>query len=316
MKLVGRYKIYHPTAGGHVNIRDTLTGQLIHLSTGESNRAAATQAAERWLELLPAGQVSVPVRQAVRMWLEHCRGLSQHTIDYYAETAGLLVSVCENKPLAAVTPLDIDRCMEALTCGPNRRRVKFSILNVFFRWCLGRDLIEKSPMRGMRRPRGAEPRRPVRLTYEGAARLVAGCSGNARRGLLLCLYTGLRRRNLEGLRWDQVDLDGACLKLGPQDMKSRRSFWAPLHPVLVQEMRLWPRLGEKVLEGGPGVRGPGVRWHDARHSFAAWMSNEPYVVVETLLGHATSDVTMVYAHASEEMLRAAVEKLPDFRQIV
>ena len=54
-----------------------------------------------------------------------------------------------------------------------------------------------------------------------------------------------------------------------------------------------------------------LRFHDLRAVFASWVGQTaPYLVLQTLLGHAVPDVTGKYFRASKETMREAVEKLP------
>jgi hypothetical protein len=54
-----------------------------------------------------------------------------------------------------------------------------------------------------------------------------------------------------------------------------------------------------------------IGWHALRHSFASHlaMRGVPLKVVQELLGHATMDMTMRYAHLSPNIPREAVKAL-------
>ena len=53
------------------------------------------------------------------------------------------------------------------------------------------------------------------------------------------------------------------------------------------------------------------RFHDCRHHFASKlvMAGVPLTAVRDLLGHASIDMTMKYAHLAPDTLAQAVEKL-------
>lgn len=145
--------------------------------------------------------------------------------------------------------------------------------------------------------------------------------------------TGLRRSELLGLRWRDVDWTAQRVRVrnafvggehssdGKSDLSTRRSV--PLADRLVQELDGWSRRsafstdgdlvfahpqkgtaldGTKVtrrfqqacLDAGVRV----VRFHDLRHTFATRLaaSGQPLRTIQEFLGHADSKTTQIYAH--------------------
>ena len=151
----------------------------------------------------------------------------------------------------------------------------------------------------------------------------------------LGLMTGLRKSNLigsefkPGLKWADIDLERAVVRIDRERMKSRIPLELPLHPEVVQilrsRLRTLDRVGEQIIPAGyqAGLRRAfvaalkraglaGRRVHDLRTSFATWIGAfAPSFVMSQLLGHAKSTVTSRYGqNLSIEDLRAWLDKLP------
>ena len=155
--------------------------------------------------------------------------------------------------------------------------------------------------------------------------------------ILIGLRTGLRQGELLALRWEDVDLKTGLLRVRqsvtrghvtePKSGKGRdvplsddavaafktqRHLRGPLvfcdqdGTMLVKTECKWPlwRACQRA-----GLRR--ISWHVLRHSFASHlaMRGVPLKVVQELLGHATMDMTMRYAHLSPNIPREAVKAL-------
>jgi integrase len=143
----------------------------------------------------------------------------------------------------------------------------------------------------------------------------------------LLMFSGCRRGEVLGLRWDEVDIDRGLLRL--KDSKSgQKTVWlnsAAREVIKGQE----PLLGNPHVFPGksPGkplhdLNGPwkrirertnlhGVRLHDLRHSFASWAAGEgqSLVVIGKLLGHKVPATTARYADLANDPARAAAEQV-------
>jgi integrase len=174
------------------------------------------------------------------------------------------------------------------------------------------------------------------FTFDEASRLLAGADEGPWYAMILCgLRAGLRQSELLELRWDDVDLVKGVLRIrraiydGVIDTpKSGRSREVPIGDELRSVLRELPSrfAGQLVWPGEAGrnltkgeVRWPlwrackraGLRrigWHALRHTFASHlvMRGVPLKAVQELLGHATIDMTMRYAHLAPDVTRDAV----------
>ncbi len=175
------------------------------------------------------------------------------------------------------------------------------------------------------------------LDFDEADRLLKAADGEWRWMILIALRTGLRQGELLALRWEDVDLKTGLLRVRqsvtrghvtePKSGKGRdvplsddalsafkeqRHLRGPLvfcdqdGQMLVKTECKWPlwRACQRA-----GLRRIG--WHVLRHSFASHlaMRGVPLKVVQELLGHATMDMTMRYAHLSPNVPREAVKAL-------
>ena len=185
------------------------------------------------------------------------------------------------------------------------------------------------------------------LSVEEAKQLVAHAEpGRWRTMIVLALNTGLRIGELAGLAWDCVDLHGGRLIVKRAVYKGRldtpkggRTREVPLNATAAEALRALPRrLGcawvfpqkDDRPDAEPTfIRNPqhacvdaivrnaeraGLRrigWHSLRHTFASQlvMSGRTLQEVQELLGHATIEMTMRYAHLSPEAKKDAVRAL-------
>lgn len=175
------------------------------------------------------------------------------------------------------------------------------------------------------------------LDFEEAERLLAGADPAWRPMILVGLKAGLRQGELLALRWEDADLvTGRLLirravargKIGtPKSGKGRE---VPLSAESVRALMSYRhRKGELVFcaENGRMLRKGECKWplwsacraavlrrigwHVLRHTFASHlvMKGVPLKVVQELLGHATIEMTMRYAHLSPAVSRDAVALL-------
>ena len=173
------------------------------------------------------------------------------------------------------------------------------------------------------------PRRPVArfLGRDELQRLGAVLDGHADghpwpvAAIRLLTLTGARLSEVLNLRWEEIgelSEDGANARLG--DSKTGpRTLW--LGPEAVKVLAALPRPEDtaRVFPGDltaarlysfwVGVRAeaglPGVRLHDARHTYASQgvMNGVGLTAVGKLLGHRRRTTTAIYAHLDDATLR-------------
>lgn len=148
--------------------------------------------------------------------------------------------------------------------------------------------------------------------------------------VLLALNTGLRRGELFGLEWRDVDLVHDNLTVRAVNAKSARTRHVPLNAEAHAVLKQWKDQGEGaglVFPGRGGARMTNINkawaalceaaqledfhFHDCRHHFASKlvMAGVDLNTVRELLGHADIAMTLRYAHLAPAHKARAVDLL-------
>ena len=183
------------------------------------------------------------------------------------------------------------------------------------------DWIERAPI--MRTE--AEPKRRVAfLTRDQAESLIGHLPEKYRCPVRFALLTGLRRSNVFGLLWENVNLDQGMVVVHADEAKAGERILIPLNAqakALLAGMpeprtgrvwgemdRVWANTWESACKKA-GV--PGFRFHDLRHTWASWhaMAGTPMNVLMELGGWSTPAMVRKYSHLSPEYLATAAENV-------
>jgi integrase len=196
--------------------------------------------------------------------------------------------------------------------------------------------IAVNPLEGLAPIKGADNTRVRYLDAEERSRFMAALEASPIRDLVMvALHTGMRRGELFGLRWEDVDLGRRLITVTAQTAKSRKVRHIPANELV------WRILGGggaaasgsgyvfcSPATGAPlrDIAGPwmrlcreaqvsGFRFHDCRHDFASRlvMAGIDLNTVRELLGHADLKMTLRYAHLAPAHKASAVAVLVDGR---
>jgi integrase len=300
-------------------------------------------------------------------WVEAERKAGSATISNLKAQFGFLY----RKPLGAVTAWQLDKFKASrlkagiapATVNRDLDRIR-AVLSKAVEW--GR--LETHPLAAVKRVKGADNGRVRFLTAAEERRLrdalakreadarLHRVSGNAwaeARGhaprpmwpakgytdhlaplVLLALNTGMRRGELFGLRWDDVDTCNKVLTVRAATAKGQRTRHIQLNAEALAVLKRWKDQGT-----GDGLVFPGrggapltninkawaalctsakldnFRFHDCRHHFASKlaMAGIDLYTIKELLGHADFAMTQRYAHLAAEHKANAVAVL-DFKR--
>ena len=168
------------------------------------------------------------------------------------------------------------------------------------------------------------------LSPEEKAALLAVCSPELRRIVLVALKTGMRKSELLFLRWLDVDFGANLIKI--RKSKSGRMRFIPLHPDVRRVLNDLPvggdfvftSSGREVLSVDGWVRTQfeaaldkeeirNFKFHDLRHTFTSEMimRGADLKTVSELLGHATTAMTERYSHLSPAHKNLAINLLAE-----
>jgi integrase len=180
-----------------------------------------------------------------------------------------------------------------------------------------------------------EPNRRVRwITQEEADRLMAALPKHLVPVVKFSLETGLRRSNVTGLQWSQIDLTRRTAWIHPDQAKTRKAIAVPLsaaavivireqvgknsthvfsyhgNPLVQVNTKAWRKALAKV-----GIEN--FRWHDLRHTWASWhvQAGTPLHVLQELGGWECVEMVRKYAHLSSEHLTEYVDRLSSLKVV-
>jgi integrase len=141
------------------------------------------------------------------------------------------------------------------------------VLRAILRKCVNEwEWLDRAPAVRMLK----EPTRRIRfLTREEATRLLDALPTHLANLAAFSLATGLRRSNVTGLQWTQLDLARRLAWIHPDQAKARKAIAVPLNAEAVSSVRdyVQNRRLRKALERA-GIQD--FRWHDLRHTSASW----------------------------------------------
>lgn len=247
-----------------------------------------------------------------------------------------------------VTAGDVAKAREALRrrYAPASVKLSLNFLSTLYAWAVREEIVRVNPCRGVERP--LTQHSLEFLTRDEARRLIDAAAAEASNpikrmlhvGILLALHTGLRKGEILGLRWQDLDLETRRLTIARSygsTPKSGRVRHLRLPSALVPIFSQWrsdcppsaegfvfplgrqrgtaagsaamlglPRLMERI-----GLRRPAHPWHLLRHSMASHfvMAGGNILALQRILGHSDLKMTLVYAHLAPDFLESELEKI-------
>jgi integrase len=214
--------------------------------------------------------------------------------------------------------------------GPVAANLVLANLNTLLRWARERELVAAVVTEGITPP--GEQRRRERVLDDRELALVMRAA--RRLGfpygtyVQLLILTGLRRGEVAGLRWDEVDFASGTITIPAARMKGRKAHLIPLAPATSSLLDHCPRHGPFVLGNGGARPLTSFLWtkrqvdrltseiapwviHDLRRSVATGLAKLGVArfIVARVLAHTDTTITGIYdRHEYQSEKKQALER--------
>ena len=295
--------------------------------------------------------VPQPIREALRKpLLEHharflraCEGarLSKNTVTKYKFSLPKLFARCKWNAIRDVTDSSFNAWRESSSLSPKTLNDFLGSMRTFLLWMKRERLMLADPLvsvRKMANPGVGGFRRS--LSQDDVRRLLEKSPPYRARVYLAMIYTGLRRTELNGLRWGDFDFtkNPVQLKVPSSLSKNRKESTHYLRPELTETMQsrhpAWAKPDDFVFRGTiprvqtfkkdlaaaeipfEDMRGRRVDIHALRKTFGTLLASSgvsPQVAMQ-LMRHSDMKLTMgVYTDVAQLPILQETARLPSFR---
>lgn len=307
-------------------------GERIRRSTGTESKTLAQEfhdklKAEVWRISKLGEKPRHTWNEAVVRWLKEQS--HKATIEMDKIHLRWLDAFLNGKPLDTISRSMIDKITEAkLAEGVTNATVNrvLEILRAILRRCVNEwEWLDKAPMVRMLK----EPTRRIRfLTRQEADRLLRELPEHMADMVAFTLATGLRRSNVTGLLWSQVDLARQVAWIHADQAKARKAIPVPLNSEAVEIItkqlgkhptHVFTYKGNTIFQVSTktwyaALKRAGIenfRWHDLRHTWASWhvQNGTPMFALQEMGGWESPEMVRRYAHLAADHLAPYAERL-------
>lgn len=298
-----------------------------HFKTSEAKRHTLAELIDRYIkDVMPTKPKSASDQtQQLTWWRDQ---LGSYTL---ADLTPSLIAEYRDKLAGGVTVRGTQRSSATVNRYLAALSHAFTIAVTEWEW------LDDSPMRKVRKP--TESRGRVRfLSDDERARLLKACKESSNPYLytvvVIALSTGMRKEEIMGLSWDDVDLNKGRAILHETKNGERRAVAMTGHALeLLKELGKVRRIDSKLIFPAKEVtpqkpqkpmdlRTPweaavkkaeliDFKFHDLRHSAASYlaMNGASLAEIAEVLGHKTLQMVKRYAHLSEGHTASVVERM-------
>lgn len=287
--------------GSHWWVRFSVKGEEVRQSSG-TNRKDLAEAFEQDL------------REAV--WREQNLGIEVHTWEEACER--WLKEKAHKRSIErdrqAINSLKLTGDLADLGASVSGVRARElatyrSILNASVRW----SWLDKAPKVEMPHEEKHDPRWITKVEFEKLCRELPTHASELAR---FAVATGMRRSNIFRLRWVCVDMGAARLRVQARDAKAGKGIGIPLSKDALKVLRRQSGIHPGYVFADHQGRAPltsiktcwlkatkragleGFRFHDLRHTWAAWhvLAGTPPIILKELGGWSSLVMVERYGH--------------------
>lgn len=308
------------------------SGKRHRESTGTGNKKLAEQiAAKRQVETLEHKKMGIkPVKHIllkdfIGQYIEYSKAnkkAKSTEIDIMALKNLSSFINDENKYIDDVTEEEIEKYKihrgKSVSISTITREL--TSLKHFFSMAERWNKTKTNPAKNVKKP-GEPPGRVRYLTKDEIPRLLSECKKLSYLHLfvVIALHTGMRKGEILGLKWEDIDFDNELIHL--RDSKSVERADIIMNSVVKRYMEGFTSDGENIFPVDDLKRSfkgalnrakiKNFRIHDLRHTFASHlaMSGTPLATLKELMRHKDIKMTLRYAHLSPSHKRQSVENL-------
>ena len=183
-------------------------------------------------------------------WRRLERDATPRSIDSYRRILWKLAEAYPEASLGALTTADLRGFLAQhwRDRTASTRSNVISVLHSFFAWAEAEDMVDVDPSRKIRRPPKRKPD-IYRPSLEELQRVRAAARADERPAIILMEGAGLRRSEVMGCRWSDVDLVRGRIRV---HRKGQHWYWLPLAPDVLAELRasfreLQPELDDHIF---------------------------------------------------------------------
>ena len=290
----------------------------------------------RWLE--KKHQPKERLDQFSERYLTWCEAIGQKDCRSKKQRMAVIVEKLGKETLLGkITRADIEKYQEerlatlsrySKPLNPATVNRELAVLKHMFTKAVDWKVLDQSPAIAVKLYR--EKNRRIRyLSADECRALLDACSSlTLKQIIILAIYTGMRKSEILGLKWIDINLRERFIEL--VDQKNGERSTVPLNQTVIDTLRTIPRRldSDYVFTGAiPGqpfsdlkrqfekavskAGLEGVTFHTLRHTAASHlvMSGVDLPTVSEILRHKSIEMTMRYSHLSPKHKKSAVDAL-------
>lgn len=261
---------------------------------------------------------------------------------YNTRVQKYLIPYFGKRPMRAITPIDVQEFFNMYkNLSIDLLKTLKIILNDMFNKAIDNDICNKNPVVNTRLQSTYKKKEKKTLNLKQREKAIKWAIKNGYIDILTVLKTGIRRGELLGLRWCDIDLENKTIIINQSisppakkgcnidyELKSKSSHrQIPIDQELTDCLKLLPRDSELVFQCsnanayGKRVKSvlmkmseecglPYLTLHELRHTYGTVLREKGVDIysISKLMGHSSIEVTAQrYVHNDLDVLRKAIE---------